>query len=128
MDSIGISVIRRGGDLYATEDFSKAVLSAGPGQVEGQVAALLQKQGLAISTDPKFTRDARETCEMNTGSAGGTQPHFIMRWESSAMSELPPQLTQRMASQKFTTAAVGSCTSAHPQQGFTTYRVAVLLY
>jgi uncharacterized protein YkwD len=128
MDSIGISVIRRGGDLYATEDFAQAVANAGPQQVEGQVAGLLQKQGLTISTDANFIRDARETCEMNTGSAGGTQPRFIMRWESSAMTQLPDQLTQQTATGKFKSAAVGACTSAHPQQGFTTYRVAVLLY
>jgi len=128
MDSIGISVVRRGGDLYATEDFSHTVASVSPGQVESQVAALLQKQNLAVSTDPAYVRDARETCEMNTGSAGGTKPLFIMRWESSAMDQLPPQLTQQTATGKFKSAAVGSCTSARPQQGFTSYRVAVLLY
>ena len=128
MDSIGISLIRRGGDYYATEDFAHSVNAATPEQAEGQVAALLQKQGLAVSQDPKFIRDARETCEMNTGSAGGTQPHFIMRWESSSLAQLPDQLTQHTANGQFKTAAVGSCTSSHPQQGFTTYRVAVLLY
>jgi hypothetical protein len=128
MDSIGISVIRRGGDLYATEDFSHSVSAMDPSQVEGQVTALLQKLGLTVSTDPKFVRDARETCEMNTGSAGGTQPLFVMRWESASMNALPPQLTDNTAGGKYKTAAVGACTSAHPQQGFTTFRVAVLLY
>ena len=128
MDSIGISLIRRGGDYLATEDFAHAVTSVSPEQAEGQVAALLQKQGLAVSHDPKFIQDARETCEMNTGSAGGTQPRFIMRWESSSLAQLPDQLTQHTAGGQFRTAAVGSCTSSHPQQGFTTYRVAVLLY
>ena len=128
MDSIGISIIRRGGDLYATEDFSHSVGSMDQGQVESQVGALLQKQGLSVSADPKFVRDARESCEMNTGSAGGTQPLFVMRWESAALNELPPQLTQRTSGGTFKTAAVGACTSAHPQQGFTTFRVAVLLY
>jgi hypothetical protein len=128
MDSIGISVVRRGGDMFATADFARAVASSGPEQVEGQVAALLQKQNLTVNTDPNYVRDARETCEMSSGSAGGTQAKFIMRWESSAMTQLPDQLTQQTATGKFKSAAVGSCTSAHPQQGFTTYRVAVLLY
>lgn len=128
MDVIGISLIRRGGDYLATEDFAHAVNTVSPEQAEGQVAALLQKQGLVVSKDPNFIRDARETCEMSTGSAGGTQPRFIMRWESSSLTQLPDQLTKHMASGQFKTAAVGSCTSAHPQQGFTTFRVAVLLY
>jgi hypothetical protein len=116
MDSIGISILRRGSDLYATEDFAHAVASADPGQVEAQVAALLQKQNLNVSKDDKFIRDARESCEMNTGSAGGTQPRFIMRWESSNMNQLPDQITQQIATGTFKSAAVG------------TYRVAVLLY
>ena len=128
MDSIGISLIRRGGDYLATEDFAHSVSVSTPEQAEGQVATLLRKQGLTVSQDQKFVQDARETCEMNTGSAGGTQPRFIMRWESSSLAQLPDQLTQHTANGQFKTAAVGSCTSAHPQQGFTTYRVAVLLY
>ncbi len=128
MDSIGISLIRRGGDYYATEDFAHSVNQISPEQAERQVAVLLQKQGLTVSQDPKFMQDARETCEMNTGSAGGTQPRFIMRWESSSLAQLPDQLTQHTANGQFKTAAVGACTSSHPQQGFTTYRVAVLLY
>lgn len=128
MDAIGIAVVRRGGDLYATEDFAQSVASVGPAQAETQVAALLQKQGLTVSTDAAVVRDARETCEMNTGSAGGTQPRFIVRWESPSLSQLPDALTQKMASGQFKSAAVGACTSMHPQQGFTTYRMAVLLY
>ena len=128
MDSIGISLIRRGGDYYATEDFAHSVETVSPEQAEEQVAALLQKQGLSVSRDAKFIEDARETARMKTGSAGATQPRFPMRWESSSLAQLPDQLTQHTANGQYKTAAVGSCTSAHPQQGFTTYRVAVLLY
>jgi uncharacterized protein YkwD len=128
MDAIGISVVRRGGDLYATEDFSQSVVSVIPEQAEAQVAALLHQQGLTIVTDEATVRDARETCEMNQGSAGGTQPHSVVRWESPSLTELPAQLTQRTATGQYKSAAVGSCTSMHPQQGFTTYRIAVLLF
>ena len=128
MDAIGIAVVRRGGDLYATEDFAQSVASVSPQQAETQVAAMLRQQGMAVTTDEAVVRDARETCEMETGSAGGTQPHFIVRWESPALNQLPDALTQRMASGKYKSAAVGSCTSTHPQSGFTIYRIAVLLY
>ena len=128
MDSIGIAVTRRGGDLYATEDFSHAVESIQPADAETKIGTLLRQQGLAVNTQPDAVRDARETCEMNTGSAGGTQPRSIIRWEGASLEQLPPELTQRTASGQFKSAVVGSCTSMHPQQGFTTYRMAVLLY
>jgi len=128
MDAIGISVLRRGTDVYATEDFARLIAYLSPEQIESQVAAILQAQGLTIATDPRYTLDARQTCEMETGTAGGTSPGFVMRWESSSISALPSQLTDRLEARHSRTAAVGACDSAHPQQGFTSYRVAVLLY
>ena len=129
MNVIGIAVVRRGGDLYATEDFAAGVTSMTPAEAEAKVSDLVRKQGLAISADAGVIRDARETCEMNQGSAGGTQPRrFIIRWETSGLNQLPDALTQKIAGEGFKSAAVGSCTSTHPQQGFTSYRMAVLLY
>ena len=129
MNAIGISVVRRGGDLYATEDFAQTVTTMSPQEAEAKVAALLHQQGLAVSTDEAAVRDARETCEMNDGSAGGTQPRFIIRWESPALNQLPDALTQKLSGGGgYKSAAVGTCTSMHPQQGFTSYRMAVLLY
>ena len=128
MNAIGIAVVRRGGDLYATEDFAQTVTSMRPEDAEAKVAALLHAQGIPVSTDEAAMRDARETCEMNQGSAGGTQPRFIIRWESPALNQLPDALTQKLAGGGYKSAAVGTCTSMHPQQGFTTYRMAVLLF
>ena len=128
MNAIGISVVRRGGDLYATEDFAAAVTSMSPDEAESKVAGLLRQQKLSVLTDAAVVRDARETCEMNQGTAGGTQPRFTIRWESSALNQLPEQLTQKLSGGGYTSAAVGACTSSHPQQGFTSYRMAVLLF
>jgi hypothetical protein len=86
---------------------------------------LLQQQGLQPAG---LTQDARQTCEMEHGSAGGSAPRFIMRWEGTDLSRLPQVLEQRIASGKFQKAAVGACDSSNPGQGFTTYKVAVMLY
>ncbi len=128
MNAIGIAIARRGGDLYATEDFSHAVESVPPADAETRVGSLLRQQGLVINTEPDAVRDARETCEMSSGSVGAAQPHSIIRWEGTSLDQLPPQLTQRTTTGQYKTAVVGSCTSMHPQQGFTTYRLAVLLF
>lgn len=125
LNAIGIGLVRQGSSYYGVQDFSDAVPELTPQQIEAKVSALLAKQGIRTTGSE---RDARQTCEMAHGSAGGSTPKFIVRWESANLNELPPQLTQQLATGRFHTAAVGACDSAHPQQGFTTYRVAVLLY
>lgn len=125
MNVMGIALLRRGGELYAVEDFAHKVESLTPAQVEARVASLLKEQGIA-PTGPAV--DARQTCEMAHGTAGGSQPLFVMRWESSDVSRLPPALIDRIHSRSYKSAAVGTCGSSHPGQAFTTYRVAVLLY
>ena len=128
MDSIGIAIAHRGSDLFATEDFSHAVESISPASAEARVGSLLRQQGLAIDTQPDAIRDARETCEMNSGTAGTLKPRFTIRWEGANLDQLPPELTQRIATGQYKSAVVGFCTSMHPQQGFTTYRVAALIF
>lgn len=125
MDVIGIALIHKKGEVWAVEDFAQAVQALGPSEIEQRVSGLLAQQGMH---DTKATADARETCEMPHGSAGGSQPRFVMRWESSDLSRLPDVLVSKLQSGQFHSAAVGACDSGRPSQGFTTYRVAVLLY
>jgi hypothetical protein len=125
LNAIGIGLVRRGQYYYGVQDFSDAVAELGPQQIEHKVAALLQQRGIQ-PTGPE--RDARQTCEMPHGIAGGSAPRFVMRWEGSDLNQLPAVLIQQIETGRFHSAAVGACDSANPQQGFTTYRVAVLLY
>jgi Cysteine-rich secretory protein family len=125
LNAIGIALVQRGGYYFGVEDFSDAVAALGPQQIEQKVGALLQKQGIP-PTGPQ--QDARQTCEMQHGTAGGSAPRFVMRWEGADLSQLPPVLIQQIQTGHFHSAAVGACDSSHPQQAFTTYRVAVLLY
>jgi hypothetical protein len=125
MNIIGIALMRYKGQVWAVEDFAHAVEALGPSEIEGRVIGLLAQQGMQGAT---ATADARQTCEMPHGSAGGSKPRFVMRWEGSDLSRLPDVLVSKLQSGQFHSAAVGVCDSAHPGQGFTTYRVAVLLY
>jgi hypothetical protein len=125
MNTIGVGLVKRGGNYYAVEDFADGVAQLGPEQIEQKIGQLLQQRGLQPAG---LTQDARQTCEMEHGSAGGSAPRFIMRWEGTDLSRLPQVLEQRIASGKFQKAAVGACDSANPGQGFTTYKVAVMLY
>lgn len=125
MNSIGVGLVRRGGSYYAVEDFADGVSQLGPEQIEQKIGQLLQDRGLLPAS---FSQDARQTCEMEHGSAGGSQPRFIMRWEGSELSRLPQVLEQKIATGQYHKAVVGACDSGKPGQGFTTYKVAVMLY
>ena len=122
---MGVGLVRRGGTYYAVEDLADGVAELGPEQIEGKIGQLLQQRGLQPAG---MTQDARQTCEMEHGAAGGSAPRFIMRWEGTDLSRLPEVLDQKIASQQYHKAAVGACDSGNPAQGFTTYKVAVLLY
>jgi hypothetical protein len=125
LKAVGIGLVRRGANYFGVEDFSDAVAALDPGQIEHKVALLLEQQGIH-ATGPQ--RDAEQTCEMPHGIAGGSAPKFVIRWEGPDLSALPPALAKQIQTGHYHSAAVGACDSAHPQQGFTTYRVAVLLY
>jgi hypothetical protein len=125
MNTIGVGLVRRGGNYYAVEDFAAGVAELGPAQIEQKIGQLLQQRGLQPAG---LTQDARQTCKMDHGSAGGSRPWFIMRWEGTDLSRMPDVLEQKIATGKYHKAAVGACDSGNPGQGFTTYKIAVMLY
>ncbi len=129
MNVMGVGLVKKGGNYYAVEDFADGVAQLGPEQIEQKIGQLLQQRGLQVAGQTAGqTLDARQTCEMDHGTAGGSAPRFVMRWEGSDLSRLPDVLEQKIASKQYHTAAVGACDSGNPSQGFTTYKVAVLLY
>ncbi len=125
LNAVGFALVERGGYLYAVADFERRVSDLTLEQVEEAVGKLLSKHGIQPTAQHL---DARQTCEMSHGSAGGSNPRFVMRWQSSDLSILPDALEQRIATHQYQSAAVGACSVANAEQGFTTYHVAVLLY
>lgn len=125
LNEVGIGLVRQGGNLWAVEDFSAAVAAIGSSQIERTIGQLLSERGIQPGGDVVA---ARQTCAMDHGSAGPTRPKFIMRWEGSDLSRLPDVLEQKISTGRFRTAAVGACDTGNGQPGFTTYRLAVLLF
>ncbi|MGB6974978.1 MAG: CAP domain-containing protein [Terracidiphilus sp.] len=128
VDHVGIGVVKSNGVLYAVEDFDRGVEVLSAAEVERQVEGLMRVSGIAIRPSHD---DARAACAMNQGLpsrlSGGT-PQFVMRWQGADLSQLPSQLTDRLASGRYRSAAVGACPAESNQSSFTMYRVAVLLY
>jgi hypothetical protein len=125
LNEIGIGLVRQGGNLWAVEDFSAGVAAIGSSQIERTIGQLLSERGVRPGGD---VAAARETCAMEHGSAGAVRPKFIMRWQGSDLSRLPDVLEQQISTGRFRTAAVGACDTGNGQPGFTTYRLAVMLF
>lgn len=128
VDSVGISVIARGNELYAVEDFAKTVRKASLGEQEAAIADLVSRAArVEVETDAESVAAARKTCSMSTGYAGSQKPWFVMRFTSDSLTQLPKELTSRMASGRYREAAVGACPSTE-RSAFTSYNFAVLLF
>jgi len=123
VDAVGISVIVRGHQLFAVEDFAHTVRRVSLDQQEVAIAELLERSGLSIVAP---NMDARKTCALDTGYVG-RQPLFVMRFTTAGLDQLPAGLKDRVATGKYSEAAVGAC-EAVGEGSFTAYNLAVLLY
>lgn len=125
LTAIGIAVVERGGNLFAVEDFSHATQSfGGTNQVEQQAEQLLRERGLRIAAAE--TQNAREICRQPSSTAG--HPLLIMQWDGADLTQLPAAVLQNLPSVREHSVAVGACPSTHPQPGFKTYHLAVLMF
>ena len=124
VDSVGISVMRRNGQLYAVQDFGRTVTVLTFDAQEEQVANLVASASLV---QVGSSAEARRTCSMETGYAGQRQPWFVIRYTAGTLDKLPDQLVVKLNSGKFKQAAVGAC-STRDKQPFSSYSIAVLLY
>jgi hypothetical protein len=125
VDSVGISVVSRNGQLYAVEDFDRTVVKLSVEQQENAVQELLEST--ASVKVLRSSDDARRTCAMERGYAGSRQPWFTVRYTATDLTRLPSMLQQKLASGKYSEAVVGAC-AAQDTQNFSAYSVAVMLY
>jgi len=125
IDRVGIAVVAANGVLFAVADYARGVSALSQAQVEALFASMLRAKGLSILKDPT---QVRAYCASTGRFSGADSPSFLMRWQNPDVSQLPPELQQRIASQHFREASVGSCPVQGVESGFTLYRVAVFLY
>lgn len=125
VNSVGISVMRRGQQLYAVEDFDRAIESLSFEQQENAIAELLQAEARLYMLPN--AEDARRTCAMGSGYSGAKKPWFVMRFSTATLDRLPETLRQKLATGKYHTAEVGAC-PVRNSGSFTAYGIAVLLF
>jgi uncharacterized protein YkwD len=123
VDSVGIAVVSGGGVIYAVADYARAVPVLTREQVETSVAALIRSSRMFIVRDPA---DARAYCAAGKHPSGRSA--FLIVWENPDLLTLPRDLAGHVASGDYHSAVVGACAPQASEPGFTSYRVAVILY
>lgn len=123
-DSVGIAVVEGGEELYAVEDFSRAVVVLSIEEQEKRVGEFLTSRGLRLLD---LGNDARMSCELGRDSAGSSKPKYVAHYETPDVSQLPETVEKEIQSRRYKSAAVGACRSKE-SSGFTRFRIVVLLY
>ncbi len=123
LNVVGIAVVKGGDGLFAVQDFSQSVPDLDLVQQEQKVIANLHAHGLRST---QATKDARKTCEMSRGFAGG-HPLSVVRYETADLNTLPEDVEQKLRSGKYRAAAVGACPGGG-DGAFTRFKIAVVLY
>ena len=121
--AVGIAVVQGSKQLFAVQDFSRAVEDLDLTQQEKKVSALLSAHGLHVE---KKVVEARRNCDADFGISGVTVVSLI-RFDSSDLNLLPEGVTKTIRSRSFRDAAVGACPPAS-KSGFASYRLVILLF
>ena len=124
LNSLGIAVAERAGQLFAVEDFSRSVAALSLEAQEQVVRARLRVQGLRLLED---SAEARRACRLGNNYQPGRQPMFLMHYSATDLGDLPQPLEQKVQSGQYHAAAVGACPSSD-SGGFADYQITVLLY
>ncbi len=124
LDSVGIAVADRNGTLFAVQDFSMDTGGLTLGEQEAMVNAQLRMRGLRLLNN---LEDARKSCVLNNGYAGSHEPDFVIHYATADLQTLPEILESRIQTGNYHSAVAGACL-ADGKLGFSSYRVAVLLY
>jgi len=133
LTAIGIAVVQSRGLLYAVQDFARNVANFSPNDAEARAQQLLQTHGLQPETSSQAHADARHACSQSSQSLNQpvpSSPQLVVQWEGSDLNQLPAAVlnSAQQAPTKPQAAAVATCTPTRQNPGFTTYRLAVLLY
>ena len=123
VNTVGIAIVQRHGELYAVEDFARVVPSMSRPQQEQQVGAQLARHGIHVRTGDTL---AESYCG---GTPSGTRPlpALVVRYSTVDLSQLPTKVAQGIGNGAYHSAVVGACSPAD-QNGFTAYQIVLLLY
>lgn len=124
LNSLGVAVENRDGQLFAVEDFSQAISSVSLEEQEKDLGALLKARGLSLASN---AADARQVCEKESGYTLSRRAAFQVRYSTADLAQLPDVLLRELQNDSYHAAAVAACAPSHPNS-FSGYQIAILLY
>ena len=126
MTAIGIAVVRTNVGMFAVQDFTLSVSSLSLEEQEKKVSGLLTQAGWQVASGSKD--DARKACETDQiDSRGRVREIYLVRFETSDLSQIPQEVEKKMRSKPYRNVSVGAC-QAGGAAGFAHFRIALLLY
>jgi len=124
MNSLGIAVAERSGQLFAVQDFSRAIADLPLAEQEKQLGAQLKAKGLRLLKDDG---EARKVCETEHGDNPSRRSAFLLRYSTADLENLPDVLLHELKGGRYHAATLAACVPGR-QNDFSTYQLAVLLY
>jgi uncharacterized protein YkwD len=129
-NALGVGVVERDGQLYAVEDFSRAVENLSLEQQEKQIAAMLTARGFKVKQSAEDLAAARKACAGAADMARSVQAPrggmAILRFETPDLSSFPAEF-ERSLHGPYSQAVVGACRGAS-ENGIPRFRVVVFLF
>ena len=128
--AVGIAAVGGNGGLFAVQDFSQSSSDLTVEQQEKQVVALLAGRGLHVTSG---SQESRKACYSNvarpsrTGSVTTVASYLVLRFETTDLSVLPPEVDKKIRSAPYRNVAVGACEASNSGD-FTQYRIALVFY
>ena len=121
--ALGVGVIEHDDKLYAVEDFSVAVESLDLKAQEQELTALLRAKGVQVTNE---SETARQACaDDSIGRRSGRT--LILWYQVSDLRALPDAVISKMRRGGYARVAVGACTPKGSSEGFTRFRIALVL-
>ncbi|MES2222074.1 MAG: CAP domain-containing protein, partial [Acidobacteriota bacterium] len=104
VNTVGIAIVQRRGELYAVEDFARVVPSMSRSQQEQQVASQLARHGIRVRQGDTL---AQSYCG---GTPRGTRPlpALVVRYSTVDLSQLPTKVAQGIGNGAYHSAVVGA--------------------
>jgi uncharacterized protein YkwD len=127
LTAIGIAVLQSGGLLYAVQDFARNVPDLTSSNAQARAEQALLSHGIHLEPGRQAREDARHACNSQSAVAP-SEPALLMQWEGSDLNELPATVLPQLHAGRTRTVAIASCSPTRASQGFTTYRIAILIY
>lgn len=124
LDSIGIGIAMRGGQAFATQDFSRSIEILTLDEQEHRFGVALKKAGLLLDPNP---HDARQVCSSGVLDIAAKRNTYRMLYVTGDLDTLPEKIAKEIKNGRYSTAAVGACKGGEETKTGM-YRLSILLY